>query len=134
MSDVNWRILDGIKRNVKSREEILVSMDLPTDARGLRASYQKFRVREAWDFPELAVAAAMRLDAGRIADLRLVANAVASIPLWMDETAAKFNGRPLTDETIDAVADAITARASVATSINRPRRSMMLVTGHFFSH
>lgn len=104
--------LDGIQRNVKTKEEILVSLDLPADAKELRASYQKFRVREAWDFPELAVAAASRVDAGRIADLRLVANAVASIPLWMDEVASKFNGKPLTDETIDAVADAMTSAVS----------------------
>jgi 4-hydroxybenzoyl-CoA reductase subunit beta len=104
--------LDGIKRNVKTREEILVSLDLPPDAKELRASYQKYRLREAWDFPELAVAAAARLDDGRIAELRLVANAVASIPLWMDEVASKFTGKQLTDETIDAVADAMTAAAS----------------------
>jgi 4-hydroxybenzoyl-CoA reductase subunit beta len=104
--------LDGIKRNVKSREEILVSLDLPSDAKELRASYQKYRLREAWDFPELAVAAAARLDDGRIAELRLVANAVASIPLWMDEVASKFTGKPLDDETIDAVADAMTAATS----------------------
>jgi 4-hydroxybenzoyl-CoA reductase subunit beta len=104
--------LDGIKRNVKTREEILVSLDLPPDAKELRASYQKYRLREAWDFPELAVAAAARVDDGRIAELRLVANAVASIPLWMDEVASRFTGKPLTDETIDAVADAMTAAVS----------------------
>jgi 4-hydroxybenzoyl-CoA reductase subunit beta len=101
--------LDGITRNVKKREEVLVSLDLPADARELRASYQKFRLREAWDFPELAVAAAARLDGGRLAELRLVANAVASIPLWMDEVAKPFVGRALDDATIDAVADAMIA-------------------------
>ena len=101
--------LDGIQRNVKTREEIVVSVDLPGEAKELRASYQKFRVREAWDFPELAVAAAVRLDRDRIAELRLVANAVASIPLWMDEVATRFTGRPLDDATSDAIADAMTA-------------------------
>jgi len=104
--------LDGIKRNVKTREEILVSVDLPSDAKELGASYQKFRVREAWDFPELAVAAAVRLDAGRIAELRLVANAVASIPLWMEDVAKPFVGKSLDDATIDAVADAMTSAVS----------------------
>jgi 4-hydroxybenzoyl-CoA reductase subunit beta len=101
--------LDGIKRHVKTREEIIVSLDLPSDAKELRASYQKFRVREAWDFPELAVAAAVRMDGDRVAELRLVANAVASIPLWMDEVAKPFVGKTLDDATIDAVADAMTA-------------------------
>jgi 4-hydroxybenzoyl-CoA reductase subunit beta len=104
--------LDGIKRTVKQREEIVVSVDLPSDAKELRASYQKFRVREAWDFPELAVAAAVRLEGDRIAELRLVANAVASIPLWLPDVAAPFVGRTLDDATIDAVADAMTAAVS----------------------
>ncbi len=104
--------LDGIRRNVKSREEILVSLDLPSEAKELSASYQKFRVREAWDFPELAVAAAVRMDGDRIAELRLVANAVASIPLWMDEVARPFVGKTLDDATIDAVADAMTDAVS----------------------
>jgi len=97
--------LDGIKRNVKAQEEILVSLDLPSDAKTLRASYQKFRVREAWDFPELAVAASARMDGDRIEELSLVANAVASIPLWMDEVAAKHIGKTLDDETIEAISD-----------------------------
>ena len=65
--------LDGITRNVKQKEEILVSIDLPDDARTLKASYQKFRVREAWDFPELAVAASARMDGDRMAEFSLVA-------------------------------------------------------------
>ncbi len=97
--------LDGIRRNVKQKEEIIVSLDLPSDAKTLRASYQKFRVREAWDFPELAVAASARMDGDRIEELSLVANAVASIPLWMDEIAAKYRGETLSDATIDAIAE-----------------------------
>jgi 4-hydroxybenzoyl-CoA reductase subunit beta len=101
--------LDGIRRNVKRREEVLVSVDLPSDAREICASYQKFRVRDAWDFAELAVAAGVRFDGDRIAELRLVGNAVASIPLWLDEVARPFVGRTLDDATIDAIADAVTA-------------------------
>lgn len=101
--------LDGIRRNVKARDEVLVAVDLPADATEIRASYQKFRVRDAWDFAELAVAAGVRFDGDRIAELRLVANAVASIPMWLDEVAKPFAGRTLDDATIDAIADAVTA-------------------------
>ncbi len=100
--------LDGRARNVKKREEIVVSLDLPSDAKELRASYKKLRIRDAWDFPELAVAAAVRMDGDKIAELRLVVNAVASIPLWMDDVAASFVGRTLDDATIDEVAAAMT--------------------------
>ena len=104
--------LDGIRRNVKKRDEILVSADLASDAREIRASYQKFRVRDAWDFAEVAVAAGVRLDGERIAELRLVGNAVASIPLWLEETARPFVGRTLDDATIDAIGDAVAAAVS----------------------
>ncbi len=115
--------LDGRTRNVKAPEEIVVALDLPGDARTLRASYQKFRVREAWDFPELAVAASARMDGDRIEELSLVASAVASIPLWMDEIAAKYVGRTLDDETIDAVAGDM-FKAS------RPVRATLLPPGY----
>ncbi len=100
--------LDGITRNVKKREEIIVSLSIPSDAKTMRASYQKFRVREAWDFPELAIAASARLDGDTIAELNLVANAVAAIPVPLDEVAAQFVGRELDDATIDAISAAVT--------------------------
>jgi 4-hydroxybenzoyl-CoA reductase subunit beta len=121
--------LDGIKRNVKTREEILVSLDLPADARELRASYQKFRVREAWDFPELAVAAAVRMDGGRIGELRLVANAVASIPLWLDDVAKPFVGKSLDDATIDAIADGVAGAVSPVRATLLPPAYRKQMTG-----
>ncbi len=96
--------LDGIQRTVKQREEIVVSIELPSDAHELRAGYEKLRLRDAFDYPELAVAAAGRMDGDRVTDLRLVANAVASIPLWLDEIAAKYDGSVLDDATLDAIA------------------------------
>jgi 4-hydroxybenzoyl-CoA reductase subunit beta len=104
--------LDGITRFVKAKDEVLVAVDLPSDATEIRASYQKFRVRDAWDFAELAVAVGVRLDGERIAELRLVGNAVAAIPLWLDEVARPFVGRALDDATIDQIADAVTAAVS----------------------
>lgn len=97
--------LDGIQRNVKQREEIVVGIELPSDAAELRSSYKKLRMRDAFDYPEVAVAAAGRMDGDRITDLRLVANAVASIPLWLAEIGEQFEGKTLDDATIDAIAE-----------------------------
>jgi 4-hydroxybenzoyl-CoA reductase subunit beta len=110
---------DGIRRNVKQPEEILVDLRLPSDARELRASYQKLRVRDAFDFPELGVAVAARLDGRRIVELRIVANAVASIPLWCEDVAAPFVGRELNDAVIDEIAAAVV-------SIAKPVRATLL--------
>lgn len=115
--------IDGIRRFVKTREEILVSVDLPAEAKELRASYQKLRVRDAWDFPEVAVAAAARMDGTRIAELRLVANAVASIPLWLEEVATPFVGRTLDDDTVEEIAEA-------AAKATRPVKATLLPPGY----
>lgn len=122
--------LDGIRRFDKSREEIVVSVELPADAKELHASYQKLRVRDAWDFPEVAVAAAARLDAGRVAELRLVANAVASIPLWLPDVAQSFVGRTLDDDTIEEIAEAVSAATKPVRATLLPpiyRRQMVTV-------
>lgn len=105
--------LDGITRYEKARDEILVSIDMPHDAHEIRSAYGKLRVREAWDFAEVATAVGVRFDGPaakrRIGELRLVANAVASIPVWLEEVAKPFAGRTLDDATIDAIGDAVTA-------------------------
>lgn len=115
--------LDGIARFLKTREEILVSVELPAEAKELSASYQKLRVRDAWDFPEVAVAVAARLDGDKIADLRIVANAVASIPLWLEDVAAGFIGRTVDDDTIEEIAEA-TAKAT------KPVKATLLPPGY----
>ncbi len=58
---------DGIGKNVLARGEILVAVRIPEEAAGLRAGYRKLRLRDTLDYPEMGVAAALRLDAsGRI--------------------------------------------------------------------
>lgn len=99
--------LDGITRNVKQRDEILVAVEMPSDAAEIRSAYAKYRVRDAWDFAEVAVAVGVRMDGARIGELRIVANAVAAIPVDLAEVAAPFAGRPLDDATFDAVGDAV---------------------------
>ncbi len=119
---------DGIERFVKKKEEIVVSIDIPSDAKTLRASYQKFRVREAWDFPELAVAAAARMDGDRIAELFLVANAVSTIPLWLDDVAQKHVGATLDDASIEEiVADVMKASKPVRATLLPPTYRKQMV-------
>lgn len=115
--------LDGIRRFDKTREEIVVALEIPGESRELRASYKKLRVRDAWDFPEVGVAAAARIDGGRIAELHLVANAVASIPLWLPEVAEKFVGRVLDDAVIEEIAEATSAAT-------KPVRATLLPPGY----
>jgi 4-hydroxybenzoyl-CoA reductase subunit beta len=95
---------DGIVYLGKRPDEILTEVRLP-DARGWRSTYWKLRRREAFDFPVLGVAAALKLAAdGTVEAARLVFGAVASHPV-VAEAADKLVGRRLTDELIGEVAD-----------------------------
>jgi CO/xanthine dehydrogenase FAD-binding subunit len=65
------------------------------------------RRREAFDFPILGVAVALRLaDDGVCTDARIVLGAVTSVPVVAAEAAAVLVGQRLTAEVIDAAAQA----------------------------
>lgn len=98
---------DGIERHVRRPDEFLAYVHLPASARGMRASYRKLRLRETWDFPELGIAAAARFDGGRVKELRLVANAVHTVPEVLDRLAEPFLDAPLDDRAVDRLAAAV---------------------------
>jgi CO/xanthine dehydrogenase FAD-binding subunit len=82
-------------------DEVIVAVELPAASQGLRAGYMKLRARDSMDFPDAGMAVALRTDtAGRITGLHLVANAVAAIPLLLDElgtaAAADLRSGPAT--------------------------------------
>lgn len=98
---------DGIHRHNKSPDELLTFVHIPPTAKTLRASYQKLRQRESWDFPELGIACAIGLDDGRLQEFHLVANALEMAPKILDELGQPHLGKAFTDEIIEAIAAAV---------------------------
>ena len=97
---------DGMAYLGKRHEEILTDILLPPAA-DLRMQYYKLRRREAFDFPILSVAIALRLaDNGACTEARVVLGAVASAPILATEAAAVLVGQRLTPEVIEAAAAA----------------------------
>jgi CO/xanthine dehydrogenase FAD-binding subunit len=97
---------DGVRYLAKRPDEILTHILLPP-ADGWRMQYFKLRRREAFDFPILGVAAAVRLAAdGTCTEARLVLGAVTSTPLVAAAAAAVLIGQQLTPEVIEAAAAA----------------------------
>ncbi|MDP6844649.1 MAG: FAD binding domain-containing protein [Candidatus Thalassarchaeaceae archaeon] len=72
--------LDGMTRNVLKPGELVTHVTLPDDAKNWQGAYQKLRLRETWDFPEAGVAAAWKIDDGKIAGLRIATTGCESIP------------------------------------------------------
>jgi 4-hydroxybenzoyl-CoA reductase subunit beta len=94
---------DGIDYLARRPDEVLASVRLG-DPAGWRSTYWKLRRREAFDFPVLSVAAAVKLDGDRVVDARIVFGAVASHPVSVD--ASLLIGTTLDDASIERVADA----------------------------
>jgi 4-hydroxybenzoyl-CoA reductase subunit beta len=98
---------DGINYSAKAPNEVLKALLIPKEALGRRNAYLKLRRRGSFDFPILGVAATMDVNgSGECRNARVVLTAVASAPKVVPQAAALLQGKKVTQELIDAVADA----------------------------
>jgi 4-hydroxybenzoyl-CoA reductase subunit beta len=98
---------DGIDYLAKAKDEVLKCLLIPKQALGRRNVYLKLRRRGSFDFPILGVAAAMDVDNhGECRGASVVLTAVASAPKSVPEAKTLLEGKKVTAELIDAVADA----------------------------
>jgi len=101
---------DGIDYLRKRPDELLVDIQLPP-TNGWRASYQKLRRRGAFDFPVLGVASWISTESDAVTDARIVLGGIAPSPVEIKEAATALIGKPLTDEPIQAAAEAAYVKA-----------------------
>lgn len=98
---------DGIEYSRKGQDEVLKGLLIPNEALTLRNVYLKLRRRGSFDFPILGVAAAMDIDKqGQCRQAALVLTAVASAPKTVAEAKKLLEGKTVTKELIETVADA----------------------------
>jgi 4-hydroxybenzoyl-CoA reductase subunit beta len=101
---------DGIQYLRKRPDELLAEIHLPA-VNGWRASFAKLRRRGAFDFPVLNVGAWARMKGPVVEEARIVLGAVGSHPIEAVAAAKGLAGKPLTDESIRAAAEAAFAPA-----------------------
>lgn len=106
---------DGIDYLRKRPDELLVEIGLPV-ATGWRASYHKLRRRGAFDFPVLGVASFVKYENENeaskvVSDARLVLGGIAPSPVEIKEAAIALIGQPLSEERIQAAAEAAYVKA-----------------------
>ena len=98
---------DGIDYSTKAKDEILKALFIPPESLGRRNVYLKLRRRGSFDFPILGVAATMETDErGECRHASIVLTAVASAPKIVPEASTLLQGKKVTKELIDTVADA----------------------------
>jgi 4-hydroxybenzoyl-CoA reductase subunit beta len=101
---------DGIEHLTRRADEVLTDVMLPPMP-GWTSTYWKLRRRGSFDFPELGVAAAMKLASdGTVEDVRVVFGASGSSPV-VTRAAELLCGRRLTDQVIDEAARSMASRA-----------------------
>jgi 4-hydroxybenzoyl-CoA reductase subunit beta len=98
---------DGIDYAAKGKDEVLKGLLIPRYSLGRRNAYLKLRRRGSFDFPILGVAATMDTnEKGECRHASIVLTAVASAPKVVAEAPSLLQGRKITKELIDAVAEA----------------------------
>lgn len=84
--------------------ELIAAVEVP-GADGARSTYLKVRDRASFDFAVVSVAAVLRVEAGRIAHVRLVAGGVAARPWRLSPCEAALVGQTPTRAVFEAAAD-----------------------------
>ena len=96
---------DIMKCTVLDHDELVEEIEIPAPSKTNRQGYQKFRIRNAIDFPIVSLAYSFNLDGQTIKDVSIILGAVAPIPLRAPAIEAYLEGKQVSDETAMAAGD-----------------------------
>lgn len=96
---------DIMKCTILDHDELVEEIQIPAPAKNNRQGYQKFRIRNAIDFPIVSMAYSFNFDGQVIRDANIVMGAVAPIPLRAQAVEAFLEGKPISDETAVAAGE-----------------------------
>ncbi|HZT77258.1 MAG TPA: FAD binding domain-containing protein, partial [Vicinamibacterales bacterium] len=93
--------IDITRMTVIKPGEILTSIRIPATWAGAQFYFEKVRDRQAWDFPLVNVASALKGTNQRIDAARLVVGAVAATPKRLANVERAIVGKPRDEQTAD---------------------------------
>ena len=91
--------IDIERMTVLEPGDILTAIRIPDTWAGARFYFEKVADRNTWDFALVNVAAALKIDAGIITDMRIASGGVACVPRRMTVVEAVVKGSPQNEET-----------------------------------
>lgn len=86
--------------------QLITTVELPPLSFAARSTYRKVRDRSSYAFALVSVAAALELDGGTIKDARLALGGVAHKPWRASKAEATLQGKPATEASFHAAAEA----------------------------
>ena len=104
-------------RNVLETGEFIVSLSFPDPAANSGSAWERFIPRNEMDIAVTNAGVYLALDGDTVADARVAIGAVAPTPLLVPAAAEALIGNPLTDETIEAAAEAARQAANPITDM-----------------
>lgn len=123
---------DGIRRHRLGPGELLVAVHFPPEARTLRGTYRKLRVRPSFDFPELGVAVAARqAEDGRVERLAIAIGGLETYPRRFDELTGRLVGERPTPANVRELADGIQKQVRPVHNTTLPPDYRKKMTGVF---
>jgi xanthine dehydrogenase YagS FAD-binding subunit len=102
---------DPSRDTVLDHGELITAIELPPLPQGLHSRYRKVRDRASYAFALVSVAAALRVDGGKILDVRIALGGVAHKPWRAVLAEQELIGVPATAAAFAAAADAELAAA-----------------------
>ncbi len=113
--------------------ELITAVELPAPNPAERSAYRKVRDRASYAFALVSVAAAVELDGGAIAGVRLALGGVAARPWRARRAEEALRGQPATEESFRRAADEELADARPlagnAFKVELARRTLVAVLG-----
>lgn len=97
---------DVRREHVLAADEILVGIELPALAPGVRTAYLKLGEKESFDWPIAEAAVRLDLESGTVRSARIVLGAAAPVPWRAPKAEAWLVGKPITEETAAQAAPA----------------------------
>jgi xanthine dehydrogenase YagS FAD-binding subunit len=93
--------IDITRMTMLAPGELLTSIRIPATWAGAQFYFEKVRDRQAWDFPLVNVASALKGSNARIDAARIVVGAVAATPKRLPQVEQAVVGKPRDEQTAD---------------------------------
>lgn len=122
---------DGIRKNLMSKDEILAEIRLPAEAEEARSGYEKLRLRDSFDFPDMGVAASLWGRDGKIENLRVAVTAVSMTPTLFPEVTEAVKGESMSRDLIRHVANEVQQRTQPVRNVIFPPSYRKKMVGVF---
>ena len=97
--------IDITRMTVLEPGDLVTAVRIPADWADSAFYFEKARDRQAWDFPLVNVAAAIKTSGGTIQDIRLAANAVAPYPMRLTRVENQLRGEPINEDVARAAGE-----------------------------